>query len=450
MGVFSVALVLSAGCQDKIDDVQTGNDSGLVASIEDIRYADDTKTRLSVNDVMCWVSGDKVNVNGTSLTVYPLGTNATSATLSGTAAANASGVKYYGYYPVTAGWWDAAKNRITLPESRTFNPANPMDCVPMYAESDNGYLEFKNPFALLEISLTGYQAVTSIKLTSTAGNLSGTFIVGETSFWTVSGTKTVTLTCPTGGVKLDPSRQTRFWVAVPPGTFTNLRIDIYTDMGGEINKTMAGFTAKRGVIHTFAFNAKPKGVQFWENGPYFATTWVGATSPTGVGAKFMYGSSKPIAAASETTEANWRAKGYDTVVYTEKTDPVTVAWGKPWRMPTLDEMNKLFNQKIVGSSVLSSGYYDRYTITGTGTGFTGNSIVFKWSWIDYNGTSYNTNHYLWGYCVNTYDMSGPTRTCILLPHFSDKKLTPQSTWEFTSCNGWYAIPIRPVCDADKY
>ena len=132
------------------------------------------------------------------------------------------------YTTVTTGSGDA---NVTTP---TFDPAAAF----MFAASDDTDLKFKNAHALLKIALTkmpgdDHYLITSIKLSSTTGNLSGAATIemddNDEPEVTISGTgKELTLNC-TNDVEvssLDVSNPAVFYLVVTPGTYSDLKLTL--------------------------------------------------------------------------------------------------------------------------------------------------------------------------------------------------------------------------------
>lgn len=107
-------------------------------------------------------------------------------------------------------------------------------------------------------------------------------------------------------------------------------------------------------------------VQLWENGPYWATTNIGAKEPYDAGLYFWWGDTigykregdKWVASDGSTSDFSFKAANAPTYemsitdleenkwitskyILTSRYDAAQVKWGGDWRMPTKDELSKL-------------------------------------------------------------------------------------------------------------
>lgn len=324
LGVAS--LMLLPGCNKGLGERQGGNggeegDSFVVSIAKggidtgNGLGSDDggvTKTDLSSEGYVCWSEGDKIWVNGIdgdhTLTVLPMGSESTEAMVSGNVSANGSGVKYIGHYPASNTYWNTSTWEVKLPESRTYNVSSPLDGVPMFAQSDSKRLTFNTPFAIMEFSFRGNKNIRSLTLTCESGNLSGNFIINSNGMAELSSSGNSTVTVDFGGGFV-PGNKGSVYLALAPGKYTNLTIEVKTDAsfdwGGIYYKRMSGsITVNKGSLYCNSFDTDNwEGVLMWypaagEKGLYWATRNVGATCGSTVeswmGDYFCWGSTKVI------------------------------------------------------------------------------------------------------------------------------------------------------------
>ncbi len=217
-----------------------------------------TKTALSGNDsegyVVNWQSGDRIAIKGTAVGVFE--TSSTSATgdftlVSGSDPGNP---RYQAYYPSTL----LGSNGIStsLPATQQYTAGNIVES-PMYATSSTTNLEFKNICGIIRLNLSSTQSditVSKIILTASQG-MSGYFSVNNDAAVISSGTAGVALECGSGVVI--GSEPTPFYMSVPPGDYTNLRIKVVTTDGARqskvANKTVSVSRSKITPI-TLSFN----------------------------------------------------------------------------------------------------------------------------------------------------------------------------------------------------
>ena len=171
--------------------------------------------------------------------------------------------------------------------------------------------------------------------------------------------------------------------------------------------------------------ADHKGIQLWENGPYWAETNIGAEKPEDYGYYFWWGDTKGYKregnawVASDGSQSGFsfdtantptygkdssqlRAEGWITAegVLAPKHDAAHVQWGGGWRMPTkqeLDDLNSKCDWKwttlngVNGYSVRGRGAYASASIflpcAGYGLGtslYDSGSDGYYWSSVPYS------------------------------------------------------------------
>ena len=121
--------------------------------------------------------------------------------------------------------------QFTLPATQTYAEKSfGSDAMPMMAVSGNEVLPFKNVLGGICFPIVGYgQTVTSVVLTSASAtdHLSGVFTStynngAPTLTYSSGGSNSITLDCSAGGgVPLNSTTATDFYIMVPPGTLAN-------------------------------------------------------------------------------------------------------------------------------------------------------------------------------------------------------------------------------------
>ena len=246
MAVAAIAALSS--CTKEEESNASFNDSGaFYATIED----GSTRTTLGSDKKVLWSAGDKISINGKTYTLND-GDGTTHATFTGE---SVSGTPYNAYYP--ASLYDGTT--ATLPAIQTYQEGK-ISNLPMYAQSDDQNLTFKNLCGVIALTLKGTKSVKSITVTSTA-NLCGEFTVTDNAAVISSGTKTVTLDCGSG-VTLDATNGKTFYIAIPAGSHQlTFRINT-TDSYYYTQTTKSAVTVERNNIYpiewtpTFCLNGQ--------------------------------------------------------------------------------------------------------------------------------------------------------------------------------------------------
>jgi hypothetical protein len=207
-----------------------GNGTQFHATMEDCTSAKTTLNGTALN----WVSGDQIAVYGTA------GCGIYSATLQTPAIStdfvNANGetgnAPFRAFYPTTL---TTDGVNITLPSTQTYVDGSIHE-FPMYAESNDNQLSFKNLCGVLKLHLT--KANTSIStITITAASetmINGTFSVSYNHTtnvpalaYSANGTNTTTLTCATPQSIAGDGKD--FYIYLPEGSYSGLQIQMNTD-----------------------------------------------------------------------------------------------------------------------------------------------------------------------------------------------------------------------------
>ena len=214
--LLAAALFVVAGCK-KDDKTTEGEKMTFNAGFDN----GNAKTEINGLD-MSWNKGDAVMINGKTFTADQSGRN---TTLSGERTFQEGGL-YKAYFP--ASMYD--NGTLTLPATQTYNGKNLSGVNPMYAQSESTNLTFSNLCAMVKLQLTGSKTVKEIRV-SADQPLSGEFEIAESgsNYKAVLKSKTgnagVTLSCGTG---VNLSENNVFYVALPEGTYTNLKFFVET------------------------------------------------------------------------------------------------------------------------------------------------------------------------------------------------------------------------------
>ena len=130
----------------------------------------------------------------------------------------------------------------------------------------------------------------------------------------------------------------------------------------------ATVTVKTAAGNSIKFKVKivvRDGVQLWENGPYWATTNIGADNPWDYGLYFWWGDTKGYSPSSDGKFSfNFDGRSEDVIytywkypselrkagwlkndILTPEHDAAHVQWGEQWRMPTVKELEDLKDSK---------------------------------------------------------------------------------------------------------
>lgn len=241
----SIAAVLAAvSCEKETSpEIQVAERGVFSASISDL-----TKTSLdgSAANKVVWNAGDEVNINGC---IYVADTDGATTTFTAKSGETPAASTYTAYYP--ADLFDGTK--ASLP--RYQNYAGNIARLPMVAVSDNTSLQFKNVCGVMHLVLKGTATVKNIKISNSAVTMADEFTVDESGkAVAASGMYSTIMACGASGVKLSETG-TDFYIAMVPGTYKKLAVEITTKDGG-----YAKFAAKtssqvieRNCIYKFEF-----------------------------------------------------------------------------------------------------------------------------------------------------------------------------------------------------
>ena len=215
-------LLIFASCQK---ETTLGNGTQFRATMEDCTSA---KTTLN-GTALEWVSGDQIVIYGTAGSGIYSATPQSPATVAvfDNVSGNSGNAPFRAFYPTTL---TTDGVNVTLSATQTYVEGS-INEFPMYAESSNEELSFKNLCGVLKLNLTK-TGVNIISITVTAASeINGTFSVayngGDPELEYVSGgTNTTTLTCATAQ---SIASGKDFYIYLPEGSYSGLRIEMNTN-----------------------------------------------------------------------------------------------------------------------------------------------------------------------------------------------------------------------------
>jgi len=316
----------------------------------------DQGTKTTVNaatGVVSWVSGDEITITDAASTAAKYSVSAIDAQ------GKATFIKVAGQPTLGDGPYTAVYGTDPALE-QTYSATAPS--LPMSAESTTTDLTFTVNCGLLKLSLTAGESITSIEVTGTPAGKSET---------------TYKLSCDT---PVNITSGGTFYFAVPAGTYRSFLLN--GEHGAQCKKTSSGGMAiGNNDIQPVTLTNLHFAVQLWEGGPYWATTNIGANSPSETGKYFAWG---------YTTAYSWTGSAWDPAITFDETgfpdykthefaDMAAANWGSDWSVPTLTDFENLINNQkteIEYNDELSELYDGTHGIlvTGSTIGYTANSI----------------------------------------------------------------------------
>ena len=304
-----------------------------------------------------------------------------------------SGTDLVGLYPYSCMTNDGIRDHVLtleIPAVQQYAPGTFGDgAYPMLAVGRPSGLVFKNLCAILQLSMTGTDAIETIRFRAHDANMSvsGRATV-RTDFDAVpellmqaEGFPEVTLQC--GGVVLRPDDPTDFFLVIPPGTYKGgFELEILSKSGRMIRSTNDDISFKRSQYRTIpAFVFVPEIIPFpvpeivdLGLSVKWASFNLGASKPEEYGDYYAWGETEPHYISQDPLIWKDGKTGYDwdsykwgmwsggAVVLTKyspsadygyngytdgktfldpEDDAAHVNLGGNWRMPTWDELNEL-------------------------------------------------------------------------------------------------------------
>lgn len=407
--IWSIAvlgIIALTSCESKIDlpgDIDAKPDASATVFTATTESAV-TKTALDDNYNVLWQNGDMITiVDGAShVGVYSTTSTTTQGEFTKVSGDMADTPSYTAYYPSTI----YNGGTLTLPAEQTYVAEN-ITGAPMMAVSSTTSLGFKNLVGIIKLSLTTNQSgqkVRSIALSANEG-MSGPFTVTNDAA-VVSGTAGVTLNCGTEGVAIGTDA-VRFYIAVPAGTYSSLKITVTTTDGKVQTRTSKnGIEVGRSQITniTLGFNTlsattgsaeitgggSQEWVQLWPGGPKWAKFNIGSTITSYAG----------VTEYTTTTVGGYYSyRGrYDSQADANGTDNTAkYIWGSNWATPTGEMEQALLTNcnwtYCDGSSIqyVPGCTLAGWKVEGKEAGYTENSIFLPLSGIrDQNNSARET------------------------------------------------------------
>jgi len=353
MAVAAMVAFCSCNSDNKMDVIPgNGNADVFYATIED-----GTRTTLGTGDdagKVLWEFADVISINGIAYSSDSgEGTVAAQFVKQGDVSASKIDGKYKAYYP--ANLYGAILPSTYTYQAGKFN-------MPMYAESTTTTLAFKNICAVLAIKVTSADMATVKKIVVKSDKaLCGPFTVSENTAvpsGSVDKFNSVLLDCGTDGVSTT-AEGTVFYIAIPAQTYGYFNIYLSSD-GTTFKEAMATkkVSGLGAIVRNKIFNIdyERNAVQLWTNGPLFATMNIGATTETEEGTTI----SDPN---------NVRKTGVNGI------------WSANWKAPEIGDLDFNNTSKVNRQYLQKNGVHG-FLITGTQSGYTGNSIYLPCSTSD--------------------------------------------------------------------
>ena len=397
-----VLMLLLAGvaCQRQVDQaLLEAGDVLLEKPVEMIIHAtieggEETRTTLGGGSSLyypLWSENDQIAIyaGGVNPIKYSLqsGVGSREATFGGVQLTG-SLVGLYPYSDTTSEGHSNHVLTLELPSTQQFvHGSFGAGAYPMMAVSTRSTdMTFRNLCAILRVSLTGVDAVQSIRFHAHAENCfaSGKATV-RTDFETVpqlvmasGGSQDVTLQCD--NVLLDPEAPTEFFLVVPPGTYTGGFDLVISSATGEMTKsTSADITFERSQyrsIPTLEFvpvdTPEVSGMVDMGLSVKWATCNLGAASPEEYGNYYSWAETRPKENFSPLTYSWFMSGGLsmitkycfnpstgyqgfsDHLVYLQPEDDAAhVELGGKWRVPTKTEIEELLQNSTITKTTLN-------------------------------------------------------------------------------------------------
>ena len=225
VSLVSLVTLVSLVCLTSCKKEENGNGTQFRATMEDCASGKTTLNGTALN----WVDGDLIKVYGTTGSGIYSATPQTPATVAifDNVSGETGNAPFRAYYPATL-ITDGVN--ITLPATQTYVEGS-INEFPMYAESSNSELAFKNLCGVLKLHLTkASTSISSITITA-ASEINGTFTVdyngGDPELeYSANGTNTTTLACATAQ---SIASGKDFYIYLPEGSYSGLQIVMNTD-----------------------------------------------------------------------------------------------------------------------------------------------------------------------------------------------------------------------------
>ena len=235
LSLVSIVLITGLVCLTSCEKGNLGDGSQFFATMEQCANQHD-KTVLN-GSVLNWTFSDQVLIYGTAGSALYIAqpqnpaTNAVFNNVSG----HSGEAPYYAIYPADIA---TATNAVILPATQVTEDGS-LTGYPMYAESTDNHLSFKNLCGLLKLHLTkSNTSISSIVITANSeinGNYNVNYNNGNPTLSYVSdGSNSTTLTCSTAQ-SIDNGAD--FYIYLPAGNYSSLSIAITNGQGMTCTKS---------------------------------------------------------------------------------------------------------------------------------------------------------------------------------------------------------------------
>ena len=484
MAVLTLALSLTS-CQNELAELTPSGGERITLSVTQDDAAA-TRTYLNDDKKVVWSTGDAFSLFDTKNINQPFeltkGAGNTTGEFGGTVSAD-SREEYYAVYPYGADYTisSGTVTGVILPAEQTA-VANGFDksaAIMTGYTTDAKNLAFKQLCAFVQITTESATKKIVFKTNGTE-SLAGTLSVAideegiGTATVTSGGTGTVTLV-PAGNEESIAAGT--YLIAVLPGTLEQgFTMECVGTDGDGLTRSYNGSTSvlnRKAVINmgtasvaqgwTGTMNGHgyvDLGIRMDGKKILFATCNVGADSPEEYGDYFAWGATEPYYTGytmngTSVTAPVWKdgmsdgylqtnAPYYSGSAYTKYTDgnvlaaeddAASVQWGADWRMPTIEEMQALYDNT-------TNVWTDNYNNTGiagrifTGNGNYANSSLFLPAAGGFNGASCNYGGSYGYYWYSTLLIGTRGRSL----NFRSDFVYPQSNYY-----RYYGFSVRAVC-----
>lgn len=317
MAVATIAALSS--CDKNSDIIGGGNDFTMDAPVftATIEGNDATKTTLvdgsaTGKKMVNWSNGDQISINGSLYSTTSTTSTASFNLVDGQTAAVADAQsKYKAVYP--ASLFD--NGTLTLPASYTYEEGK--FNMPMYAESSDNNLSFKNICGVIALTIPRAQlgSVTKISITSRLydNRMNGAFTVNSSTYdvefsASASTTDDKTVSLVMSSPKVISSSET-FYIPIPAATYGGFYIKVYSGISYlqmEISKSV---TIQRNKLYALTFSnnyeaANANGHQYVDLGlsVKWSTMNFGATSVNGEGDYYQWAATSTLYKAGHATD----------------------------------------------------------------------------------------------------------------------------------------------------
>jgi len=447
-----IGIIIFGGCSKESLPVEKDTTLNAELSVGFTKTAVDGTDNTKVN----WSTDDSLSIWGEENNQFTLsnGVGTTSGTFKGTIS---TGTAQYALYPYNASAsFSEGVITTSVPRTQTV-PVSSFDpkTAIMVGTIDGNNITFHHAVAYLKI--TAPANVTNLTEITVESN-GGVQLTGDAMFTASTGAFTATGTA-NKFVTVKPASGTFvaggiYYASVLPGNYTGgltvrylYRNTSAHTLQENIKSNATSLTLTAGTAKLLgaatSFDHTYNAIQLWANGPYWATTNIGATSETDAGQYFAWGYTTGQSPNGTTFSTAFNTTNYRDVDMTSldaEHDMATVNFGTWWSTPTSSYFNKLKDTSYTSIEYVKTGTKG-IRITGTTDGYTSNSIFLPAA-SNGNGNTLITTYqdYNGSYWSKNYSSSYSTKACCLRfgTDCSPTKIG------LTNMAKYYGLPVRPV------